>query len=81
MATNPEIIKRMENYTGFIKSTFLTPEKVAKILIRQTLNHKTVIVPGFVNKLSRLLFKFVPESWRLEMMSKNLKKEILITAA
>ena len=80
MATNPEIIKRMENYNGLIKSTFLSPEKVAQILIRQTLNQKTIIVPGFANKLSRLLFKFVPESWRLEMMSKNLKKEILITA-
>lgn len=81
MATNPETTKRMKNYSGLIKSTFLSPETVAKILIKQSLAHKTIIIPGFANKLSRLIFKFVPETWRLDLMSKNLKKEIIIPAA
>ena len=81
MATNPEITDRMAKYTGFVKSTFLTPETVAEILLRKTLNRKTVIVPGLVNKISRLFIKFVPEEIRLNIFSKNLQKEILVTAA
>ena len=81
MATNPEITERMAKYSGFVKKTFLTPETVAEILLRKTLKCKTVIVPGFVNKISRLFIKFVPEEVRLNIFSKNLQKEICVTAA
>ena len=81
MATNPEITERMAKYSGVVKSTFLSPDQVAQILVRQTLNRKTVIVPGFVNKISRLFIKFVPEEIRLNIFSKNLQKEIHVTAA
>lgn len=81
MATNPEISERMAKYSGLVKSTFLSPDEVAQILIRQTLNSKTVIVPGFVNKISRLFIMFVPEEIRLNLFSKNLQKEIIVTAA
>ncbi len=81
MATNPEVSKRMEQYSSLVKKTFLSPEKVAEICIKQTLAQKTVIVPGSINKLSRLLFKFVPEDIRLNMFSKNLQKELAIKTA
>lgn len=77
MATNPEIISRMENYSDFIKSTFLSPKKTAEISIAQTLNRKTIIVPGIANKVSRLFIRFIPENIRFTIFRKNLKKEML----
>ncbi|MFK5855456.1 MAG: SDR family NAD(P)-dependent oxidoreductase [Bacteroidota bacterium] len=80
MATNPEVTKRMEEYSSFVQSTFLSPDKTAKILIKQTLQGKTIIVPGFANKINRLLFKFVPEELLLNMFTKSLQKELLLEA-
>ena len=78
MATNPEVTKRMEEYSSFVKSTFLSPEKTAKILIKETLEGKTIIVPGLANKINRLLFKFVPEEILMNMFTKSLQKELLL---
>jgi len=78
MATNPEIIKRMENYNAVIKSTFLSPEKIAKICIRQTLLKKIVIVPGLANKISRLFIKLVPEGIRLDLFRRSLQNEMTL---
>ena len=80
MATNPETTERMEKHNVFVKSTYLSPEKTAKIVIKNTLKHKIVIVPGLANKISRLFIRFVPEEFRLNIFSKNLQKEILVTA-
>ena len=78
MATNNEITERMKKYNALVKSTFLSPEKTAKICIRQVLVHKTVIVPGLANKISRLFIKFIPEEIRLNIFSRNLKREMLV---
>ena len=78
MATNPEIIERLNKYNRLVKSTFISPEKIAKICIKQTLANKPVIVPGLANKISRLFFSFLPEDLRLNIFRKNLKKEMLV---
>jgi len=78
MATNSEISKRIKQHNFLVKSTFMTPEKIAKICIKQTLARKTVIVPGVANKISRLFFNLVPENLRLNIFRKNLKKEMLV---
>jgi hypothetical protein len=77
MATNKEIIARMENYSDFVKSTFLSPKKTAAICIAQMLDRKTIIVPGMANKISRLFIQFIPENIRFTIFRKNLKKEML----
>ncbi|NOX45522.1 MAG: SDR family NAD(P)-dependent oxidoreductase [Chlorobi bacterium] len=81
MATNPEIKERMGKYNSFIKSTFLSPGETAKICIEQMLSEKTVIVPGFANKISRLGFKLFPERLRLNILGRSVKKEIIVKAA
>ncbi|MDA3905424.1 MAG: SDR family NAD(P)-dependent oxidoreductase [Bacteroidales bacterium] len=81
MATTPEIIERMNNYSSFVKSTFLSPEKTAEICIRKTLARKTIIVPGLANKLSRFFIAFIPEEIRFTIFRKNLIKEIPIKTA
>jgi len=78
MATTPEIIERIKNYNMLVKNTFVSPERIAHICIKKTLSRKTVIVPGFANKVSRLLIKLVPEDLRLTIFSKNIKKEMLV---
>ncbi len=78
MATNPEIIERLNKYNRLVKSTFIPSEKIAKICIKQTLAKKTVIVPGLANKISRLFYSFVPEDLRLKIFSRSLKKEMLV---
>jgi short-subunit dehydrogenase len=80
MATTPEIIERMRNYSSFVKSTFLSPEKTAEICIKQMLEHKTIIVPGLVNKLSRFFIAFIPEEIRFTIFRKNLTKEMQVKA-
>ncbi len=81
MATNSEVVERMNRYNFLVKSTFLSPGKTAKILIRKTLDHRTVIVPGLANKMSRLFIKFIPEDVRLNIFSRNLQKEMLVNPA
>ena len=81
MATNPEITDRMNQYNRLVKATFLSPAETAKICIDQTFAQKTVIIPGFVNKINRLGFRLFPEKLRLDILSKAAKKEILVNAA
>jgi short-subunit dehydrogenase len=76
MITTPEIEKRVESYGRFIKSTFLEPYLVAEIILDAALKGKKVIIPGVINKVSRLLMRLMPEDIRLNMFRKNIKKEL-----
>ena len=78
MATNPEITERIEKYNRLIQSTFLSPKKIAKICINQTLSRRIEIVPGLANKISRLFIRLVPEGVRLDPFRKNLQNEMII---
>jgi len=77
MATNPEIAARMNKHNALVKASYLSPQETAKICIEQTLSRKTIIIPGFTNKLSRLLIRIFPEKMMLSIVRKNFKKEIL----
>ncbi len=65
----------------FIQVTFLTPQTTARICLQQTLAGKTVIVPGFANKINRFLIKLIPEQIRLNISSRYLKKEMVVNLA
>lgn len=80
MATNPEIAARMDTHNALVKASYLSPEETAKICIEKTLAKKTIIVPGFTNKLSRFLIRIFPEEMMLSIVRKNFKKEILTKA-
>ncbi len=81
MLTNPEIIERVKDYGWLVKSTFLSPERAAGIIVSKMLKGKTMIVPGFASKLSKLLMGLIPEQIRLKMFRKNLQKELKINLA
>jgi len=76
MATNPEVSKRMEQYNSLVKATYMTPKEIAEICIAQTYAKKTIIVPGFINKINRLAFKWFPEKLRLKILANGAKKEM-----
>lgn len=81
MATNPDVSKRMEQYSKLVKATYLSPEETAKICLDQTFAKKTIIVPGLVNKFNRFAFKWFPEKMRLQILANGAIKEIAELAA
>lgn len=76
MATRPEIADRMNKYTGLIKHSFLPVEQVASICIKNTLKKKTVIIPGFLTKLSAFFLQYIPEFLRFNSLERRIKKEM-----
>lgn len=76
MATNPDVTKRMQQYSKLVKATYMTPEQTAKICLDQTMAKKTIIIPGLVNKINRLAFKWFPEKTRLKLLANGAKKEM-----
>lgn len=76
MATNPDVSKRMEQYSKFVKATYMSPEDTARICLDQTFAEKTIIVPGMVNKINRFAFKWFPEKMRLHLLANGAKKEM-----
>lgn len=76
MRTNAEVTRRIESHSRLIRSTTLSTESVAKICVRQLLRGDELIIPGFMNKLSWLVFKIVPVWMRLKIMRFSLQNEI-----
>ncbi len=76
MKTNAEATNSIENHHPIIRATTLSAERVAQICIRNLLNRKKLIIPGFLNKISWLLLKTVPLEWRLSMMRSAIRKNI-----
>ena len=76
MRTNAEVTRRIESHNRLIRSTTLPTSRVAKICVRQLLKGDELIIPGFMNKLSWLVFKIVPVWMRLRIMRSSLQREI-----
>lgn len=76
MKTNAEVTRRIEQHRKLIQATTLSTEKVAKICVRQTLKSDTLIIPGFMNKLSWLVLKLIPIWLKLIIMRTSLQKEL-----
>lgn len=73
MATNPEIVSRIEKQ-GFIgRLTLLKPEKVAQLAIARLLKKDSVIV---LSHLTWLVSKLLPEWLSLYLMTGIVKREI-----
>uniref|UniRef100_UPI0032168DD9 SDR family NAD(P)-dependent oxidoreductase n=1 Tax=uncultured Draconibacterium sp. TaxID=1573823 RepID=UPI0032168DD9 len=76
MKTNAEVTRRIEQHNKLIQTTTLSVDKVAKICIRQTLKRDELIIPGWMNKFSYLLFKIIPVWLRLIIMRTSLQNEL-----
>ncbi len=76
LPTNADVRKRIASYNGFIKSTILSVESTAEICIRQMLRKRSLIIPGFMNKIYWLFLKIAPVWVRMHYFRFTLRKEI-----
>lgn len=76
MATNDEVCKRIQRHGVLVRNSILSTEKTAKICIKQLLEKEFVIIPGKINKLSRLIQLLLPVNWQLRLMRKKIYREL-----
>ena len=76
MPTNPEMLERLDGYTGYMKRSFMSPEDSARIFLEKALKGETRVVAGLTNKISRWIIKFLPLSFQLSVYRRRFKKEI-----
>lgn len=58
------------------KMGLLPTSELAALALAKTLNKQSTIVPGIMNKINHLLMGLIPETLRLKIISKAVKKEI-----
>ncbi|MDD3521837.1 MAG: SDR family NAD(P)-dependent oxidoreductase [Bacteroidales bacterium] len=78
MKTNPEVTRRIEKQGFFSHWGVMTPAKVAAISIRQLFKRDTMIMLRFINRLNWLVLKLVPIYIRLPLLSRAIKKELIV---
>ncbi len=76
MKTNADVLQRIESHGLKGKIGLLSPEEVAAVAIRQLLDGRANIIPGFTNKLNRWLMALLPEGMVIRVVSRAVKKEI-----
>jgi len=77
MKTNVEVSKRIETQ-GYLASLGIqSPEVVAHTAIRKLFRDKSIIIPGYMNKINWLLMKIIPTSVRIPLISRIVKREIV----
>lgn len=73
MATNPEIMQRIEKQGFFGRATLKSTSDIARKYVDGMLRGKRLII---LNPLSYLLTKIIPERWRVLWLSKIVKREL-----
>lgn len=81
MKTNPEITQRIECQGRFGQIGLLSPERVARIGIRKMLKGETVIIPGWMNKINKILTDVIPARIRLPLVSGIVARELRVRKA
>lgn len=76
MKTNAEITSRIERQGIFGRQGLLSPEEVARISLRDLFHHKTMILPGWSNRINRLLLGLIPQTVRIRLMSRVIAREL-----
>lgn len=78
IVTNPDVTMRIMHQGMLGKIGLLTAGTIARIAIASAEGGKEVIVPGTMNKVNRILIKWVPEFIRLTLMEKACRKELAL---
>lgn len=76
MATNADASQRIKNQGFKGKIGLVSPEEVARFAVRGMFSGKATIIPGFMNKLNRLLMALLPNWLKIPLISNTIKKEI-----
>lgn len=81
IVTNPDVAMRIITQGFLGRIGLLTAGEITRIALDGAERGKEVIVPGFSNRLNRLLARWTPESWRLSLMDKVLQKELALVSS
>jgi short-subunit dehydrogenase len=73
--TNAEVCNRIEKIGFFGRLSVVEASKVAELSLNGLIKGKSVIIPGWLNKLSFVLMKIVPTSYHLKITARVFKKE------
>ncbi|KOH44971.1 SDR family NAD(P)-dependent oxidoreductase [Sunxiuqinia dokdonensis] len=73
--TNSDVTKRINGQSAYVKLSIMTPEQVAQIAIRKMMSGKSVIIPGFMNRLNAFFIRLVPENFRIFVGTCIFKRE------
>jgi short-subunit dehydrogenase len=74
--TNAEVTARILKQGVFGRMGQVSPEKLARIAIRQLMVRDSLILPGVLNKINWLLMAILPNAWKLPILSRVVRKEI-----
>jgi uncharacterized protein len=78
IVTNPDVTMRIMRQGILGKIGLLTAGNIAQIALSAADQGEEVIIPGFVNKMNRVLIKWLPEFMRLTLMERACRKELSI---
>ena len=76
MATNPSVVERMKHQGWMAQFILLQPEEAARKALHQMYLKKPVIVLGIGNKVSQLLAKYLPDKYRMSLLSRIVLREL-----
>ncbi len=76
MKTNEDVSARLSRQSWLGKQTVLPVDRIVDISLNAIWSDKTVIVPGWANRMNYWLFKFLPWSVRSRALVKFMKREL-----
>ncbi|MCK9204726.1 MAG: SDR family NAD(P)-dependent oxidoreductase [Bacteroidales bacterium] len=74
--TNADVTARIEKQGILGRVGLLSPQELAGIAIRKLLNQECFILPGILNKINWILMTVIPNTWKLTVLSRVVRKEI-----
>ncbi|MFC2126217.1 SDR family NAD(P)-dependent oxidoreductase [Bacteroidota bacterium] len=77
--TNSDVIARILKQGFWGRIGLVTAKRIARIAIRSMLKERTVIIPGFFNKIYLVLVRLIPVSIVLPLIAMKLRKELEVT--
>jgi len=80
-ASNPDVTRRIMKQSFVARLGVLTSREITLRILSGAERGENVIVPGIMNRLNQFLIRFTPESLRLSLMDKVLKRELVIGKA
>lgn len=76
--TNSSVTQRIISLGLKGKIGLLSTDEIAQKAIQNTLKGKSAILPGLMNSFNQFLMNLVPANWRIKIVSKEIKKEMLM---
>jgi short-subunit dehydrogenase len=76
IVTNPDVSMRIITQGAMARIGLLTAGKIARMALDGAERGKKVVVPGLMSRINRFLLRWFPESWRMALMSRVIRKEL-----